>query len=45
MTALRRWDITGAKAAMSVTFLLAAVEDSAPSVVLHPPEIVKVCQQ
>ena len=45
MAALRRWVIIGAKAAMSLAFLLAAVEARAPSVVLQPPEIAKVCQR
>ena len=43
MAALRRRATTGDKAAMSLAFLLAAVEARAPSVVLHPPEIAKVC--
>ena len=45
MAELRRWVITGAKPAMSLAFLLAAVEARAPFVVLHLPEIAKVCQQ
>ena len=45
MAALRRWVITGVKATMSLAFMLAAVETRAPYVVLHPPEITKVCQQ